>query len=191
MKKNYFTLLELLTSMAILIILAGLILGSFGFATRIAKKRTTKAQITAIEVALDQYKSEWGFYPESYDYDRNSDGFPDAIELNEKWWDSLGSVPYWIDSDGDGDIDSSDTPIEKELIDNHELGLTEDTTYKYVDVYGNPFYYQSSSSSNMMNPEKFDLWSTGPDGMHGDGGNTPADAQSVGANDSDDITNWK
>ena len=195
MRQSSFTLLEILTTMAILIILAGLSLGSFSFATKIAKKRSTKAQITAIEVALDQYKTEWGFYPQCYDYDTNIDGFPDSMALNEKWWDSIGSAPYWIDSNGDGEINSSDTPIEKDLIDNHELGLTEDPVYKYVDVYGNPFYYQGPSSSpinaNMMNPEKFDLWSIGPDGMHGDSGSIPSDAQKVDANDSDDITNWK
>jgi hypothetical protein len=85
----------------------------------------------------------------------------------------------------------------------------------FMDAWGKPFYYQCPGT---MNPEKYDLWSTGLDqkmGVIGIDDNNDGtyidftttqffpsetdspfipdygDAQTPNAQDSDDITNWK
>jgi len=58
----------------------------------------------------------------------------------------------------------------------------------YHDPWGNDFNYESPGT---MNGSKYDLWSMGQDGKHGDGGSAVTDAQTATANNSDDITNWK
>ena len=58
----------------------------------------------------------------------------------------------------------------------------------YRDAWDESFFYQCPGK---MNPGSYDLWSMGRDGKHGDGTTDPTDAQKRGAEDSDDITNWK
>ena len=58
---------------------------------------------------------------------------------------------------------------------------------KLLDPYDGSFWYQCPG---IMNPETYDLWSTGPDAEHGDGGgDDPKNART--SNDNDDVTNWK
>ena len=164
--------------MTIILIIAGMVLAASSAANKMAKKNRCQAQINAVEIALEQYKSEWGFYPESLDTTNKIASFA--------WWDSLAAFPVDVDTDADG---IPDTTIQKPLIDNTVIGMIEDSTHKYVDPYGNPFFYEPDPTSG-MNTEKFDLWSMGHDGSHGDGGTSPADAQSVNAENSDDVKNW-
>src|SRR5436190_331760 len=58
-----FTLIELLVVMAIILILAGLVLGTAGFVS--SKSRITRAQgeLNALITLIDRYKSNKGFYP--------------------------------------------------------------------------------------------------------------------------------
>ncbi len=183
MKIKHFTLIEILSSMVIIMILVGLVFGGASVATRFAKKNKCKAQITALEVIFEQYKTDWYFYPEANE---------NEIELTPAWW-----VENLLDPDG------------KSYIDNTQLGLNEvivGGNTGYVDPYGNPFYYHSIDLSplpatplKLMNPEKFDLWSKGYDREHGeagvdDDGNSTSDdsfdAKISSAEYSDDITNW-
>lgn len=58
-----FTLIELLTVMAIIVILAGLILGTAGYANRRAASSRTQAEIKAIEGAINNYQVDNGSVP--------------------------------------------------------------------------------------------------------------------------------
>ncbi len=183
MKRRYFTLIELLASMVIIMILVGLVLGGASMASRFAKENKCRAQITALEVIFEQYKTDWYFYPEANE---------NEIQLTPSWW-----AQNLLDPDG------------KSYIDNTQLGLNEfvvGSDVGYVDPYGEPFYYHSVELSplpatplEIMNPEKFDLWSKGRDQGHGDAGvdddgnatvDDAFDAKTMKAKNTDDITNW-
>lgn len=62
-RRSGFTLIELLTVMAIIVILAGLILGTAGYANRRAASSRTQAEIKAIEGAINNYQVDNGTVP--------------------------------------------------------------------------------------------------------------------------------
>lgn len=63
MKKNNFTLVELLTVMAILMILAGIMIAASGGVGRQAKEKKTLARMDIIKIALDKYRRDHGYFP--------------------------------------------------------------------------------------------------------------------------------
>lgn len=69
MRKNHgragrgVTLIELLVVISIIIILLGLLMPALAAARRYAKNASTKATIHNLEIALTNYKQEWGLYP--------------------------------------------------------------------------------------------------------------------------------
>lgn len=69
-KRHTFTLVEILTTIAILAILAGISLGVTKLAFGKAHESKNQALIKMIEVALEQYKSKYGYYPNSGDKPR-------------------------------------------------------------------------------------------------------------------------
>lgn len=60
-----FTLVELLVVIVIITILAGLTISTIGYAQQKAARDRTKAEISALEVALESYKIDNGDYPRS------------------------------------------------------------------------------------------------------------------------------
>ena len=62
--RHGFTLLELMVVMAILAILAGLGAGGYRLARRSAKEGRAKAEIEQLRTALEEYRVEYGRYPE-------------------------------------------------------------------------------------------------------------------------------
>lgn len=66
-----FTIVELLTVMAVIAVLIGLLIPALALVKDNAKKIQQKAQFHGLDVGIELYKSEFGVYPESYD---NSDG---------------------------------------------------------------------------------------------------------------------
>jgi general secretion pathway protein G len=182
MKRRCFSLIELLTVMGIIAILAGMVIGGAGIASRKAAEAKTIAKLEQMQIALDKYYQEQGYYPQQDPPDKFSAKFS-----------SSGSFV----SPNNG----------KPYLEGYTGG-------EYVDAWGQPFYYQCPGT---MNPEKYDLWSTGQDLKMGvlevnddpfistgngdyitdiDDTVTPnipdySDAQTPNAQDSDDITNWK
>src|SRR5437764_3008631 len=58
-----FTVVELLVVMLIIALLAALILGAVHHAQKSSRIAKTKADLAAISTALEQYKSDFKFYP--------------------------------------------------------------------------------------------------------------------------------
>lgn len=58
-----FTLVELLTVMAIIAVLAGLVLSTAGYVQQKAARSRAEAEIKAMEAALENYKGDNGDYP--------------------------------------------------------------------------------------------------------------------------------
>ena len=90
-RKNGFTIVELLTSIAIIAILMGILVPSLRMARNAARKASQQAQIAAIDQALMSFKSDAGYYPESLD----SIDYYGAQKLAEALlgWDLLGFHP--------------------------------------------------------------------------------------------------
>lgn len=82
--RKAFTLIELLTVIAIIGILAGILIPVVGSARKSANKAKSKVQFNQYAVALQQYKTEYGYWPpvggtsglnsgQAYDISKNAD----------------------------------------------------------------------------------------------------------------------
>src|SRR5437763_4751944 len=60
---NAFTLLELLIVISIIIVLAGLTIGTMGYVMDKGKRSRAEAETAAISAALESYKADNGVYP--------------------------------------------------------------------------------------------------------------------------------
>jgi type II secretory pathway pseudopilin PulG len=147
-KVGGFTIVELLTVMAVIAILIGLLIPALNLVRDNAKKLQQKAQFHSIDVGLELYKSEFGAYPESKD---NSFPTVDPIDpsvycgankLAEAMvgWDFLGYHPKsGFTADGFNDLDGDGTA---QLIYNPTAGFTDGT-------------YTETADQNIENRRKF------------------------------------
>jgi prepilin-type N-terminal cleavage/methylation domain-containing protein len=111
-KKPGFTMVEMLVVLGIIALLVGLLLPAVSAVKNIAKETKQKAQFTAIEMALDAFKNDYGDYPPSDSSSHvargNANDYCGAQKLAEALlgWDLLGFHPKtaWradgLDADG-------------------------------------------------------------------------------------------
>ncbi|MCD6392568.1 MAG: type II secretion system protein [Planctomycetes bacterium] len=102
-KRSAFTIVELLTVMAVIAILIGLLVPALALVKDVAKELQQKAQLHSIEVAIDMFAANSGFgtYPPSNDNSlppvdlRDSTPYGGAQKLAEALvgWDLLGYHP--------------------------------------------------------------------------------------------------
>src|SRR5882762_5531037 len=64
---NAFTLIELIVVFTIIIILAGLVLSTVGYARKKGARARAETEIAAISAACESYKADNGIYPTSAD----------------------------------------------------------------------------------------------------------------------------
>ena len=64
-KKTGFTVIELLTAVAIVALLTGLLLPALSMVRRVARETKQRAQFATIELALTAFKNDYGDYPPS------------------------------------------------------------------------------------------------------------------------------
>ncbi len=143
-----FSLVELLASITIIGLLMAMIIGGSTFARRQGTRAKTMAQLKQMEIALESYRQDHGYYPQQ-----------EAAQI--QWTNFVHS-------------------------DTRRPYLEGYTGGDYTDAWGRAFWYQCPGT---MQPQKYDIWSLGPDGKHGDGGSTAAAA--LVTTDNDDVTNWK
>ena len=82
-RKDGFTLIELLVVIAIIAILASLVVGLSGTAGRKATESRVKAELAAIETAIEAYKQKFGHYPPDN---------PDTPILNGLYYELTGAL---------------------------------------------------------------------------------------------------
>ena len=161
-----FTLVEIITVVAIIVALAAMTVGGLKFAQDKAKVGRTTVFIASVSQALEQYRSDTGVFPEG-------DGGADSTELI--YAALSGDGEDGSNSDGEPDPGaqvylstlSPDTKGKTKNVRNSGGG------YVLVDAWkeknGNQrqeLYYRhdpAENDPNMMNPSSdFDLWSLGP-----------------------------
>ncbi|MCF7849524.1 MAG: type II secretion system GspH family protein [Kiritimatiellales bacterium] len=64
LKAGGYTIIELLGVMVIVAILAGIVIGVFGSAAKKGDTSKAKSDIEHIRIALDEFRAEFGYYPE-------------------------------------------------------------------------------------------------------------------------------
>jgi len=139
-KRHFFTLVELLATIAIIAIVAGIVLGGMNFASRRADEAKTLAIMAEFEMALDAFKHDNGYVPPcttATDVQYKLDG---ASKVNIV----LGADYLFENAQGRAYM---------------EFGQVTTTGQNLVDAWGNPLQYQCPGTHNA---ESYDLWSTGP-----------------------------
>ncbi len=174
--RSRFTLVEILVTLAIISLLAGIGFGGYSYAMNSARESSTKALLKQLEAGLSAVRAECGYYPKTENYGMieitfNSDNTPDKVkfggtELNKAARQAFLKMV---------DIES----IRKNIDDNHNL----------TDSWGTPIYY---CHVGKINTTGYDLLAAGEDGKFSEDlkkepDNSPALSKFT---NSDDLTNF-
>ncbi len=159
-----FTIVEVIVVLAIILVLAGLILGTTGYVHNKAARSRAQAETQAMSAALESYKADNGVYPSS----DVTDGLNARTASDPDSYKTASTLLYQMligDSSGDGLPDAG----AKSYITfkSNQLGGTDGATY-VQDPFGYSYGYSTAGqlASNAGNPQTigynptFDLWST-------------------------------
>ena len=137
--KPAFTLLEILTVIAIIAVLASLTIGGMGYYDQKMKYSRTEILIASIEQALEEYKSDNGSYPSG----------------------NIGNLFNALYGDGTNVYLATLNPALK----GKQRNVSESAPYDIVDAWGKALRYRHDSN-NMANPKQdYDIISLGPNGV--------------------------
>lgn len=169
-KPNSFTLVELLTVILIISILAALtLMAGQGVMTQAARSRT-RAEIQAMGSALENYKIDNGIYP-AYNIGLNQSSYSSVDGSAAGNYRTSSQFLYQTLSGGQTNF--SDTPapgtkaymsLKANQVDNLTAGTYVEDPFGYSYAYntGDPVVAPASQSSPPYNGTGFyDLWSTG------------------------------
>ncbi len=139
-KKLAFTLVELLTVLAIITMLVALLIPALMAVRNMARETQQKAQLTTIEMGLTAFKNDYGDYPPS-DWPLGSD-YCGAQKLAEALlgWDLLGFHPDSIWDSGGNAYDQPPPPDEENLKQRvgPYLELATTNAFKLEDLFDDP-----------------------------------------------------
>lgn len=157
---NGFTLIEMLVVVAVIGILAAMTHAAVTSAIKRAKIANTRTLVMAIDSGMQLFKTDFGHLP----YDSLSGG----RKTNDPRW-----IRRWLlGMGGNGEIDDSGAnnvrgdqrwtgPYVEIQVRRH---LDEDANYVFVDSWGEPIYFAVETDEPIFNPDRWDIWSKGPDG---------------------------
>ena len=156
---KYFTLIELMFVIAILVVLIAI---SWVAGTKVLRGQTeakTKAEITLLMSAIEQYKVRFGHYfQQSSDTTLNFGQFMSKVLPTASGW-SGSNRPMFIDFEG-SDI----------IVSNSNYAQTGASTTIVSDPYENAYVYLASTSVDANgNPLSYLIYSKGLDAAHGAG----------------------
>ena len=142
-----FTLIELMTVLAIIMILAGLIVAGAKYAMTKAGRSRAEAEIAAMENALENYKNDYGVYPPSTTTRFQVAAGPAGLaEINN-------SVALYAALAGGTKVYMTFKP--------NQIHLDAANKPYIVDPFGSPYNYYCTQpvAANQQNQATFDLWS--------------------------------
>ena len=164
-----FSLIELMTVIAIIVILAALIIGGLGYASERQAKEKCRVQMALLTKGIEAYKLDMGKYPDSklitsssskslyvqlfyqgWDYGNNpsrtdTPAAPMAMKIYLPELDPTTSKQGWV------------TPLTT-------ANAVPPATTTILDPWGKEYGYRVSTDPDAQNPD-FDLWSCGKDGV--------------------------
>ncbi len=158
--REAFTVVELLVVMAIILVLAGLVLGTTGYVHNKAARSRAEAEIAAMSAALENYKADNGVYPEETSTDARTSVDP----IGYKAGSFLLYQALSGDADGNRDVDANSKSY-LAFKDNQlypQATATPNTVQNIQDPFGYSYGYSTVDSTDAKkgyNPT-FDLWST-------------------------------
>jgi len=134
-RKMGFTLVELLTVIAIIGILAGLVLGVAGYANRKADLARAQADLERIQNALEEYRTVYGAYPTC------TDSNDTTVLCRTLWYEPQedGRAPFLV-------MKGWNDPARND--------------YRVIDPWGRDYHYYHRPSESRW---RYRLWSDGPD----------------------------
>jgi len=153
---NGFTLIEMLVVVAVIGILAAMIHAGVSKAIERAKIANTRSLVMAIDSGMQLFKTDFGHLP----YDALSGG----NRTNDRQW-----IRRWlVGLDNSGEPDTSGVrdeqlwtgPYVEIQIKRH---LDEDANYVFADSWGTPIYFETDPNDVVFYPDRWDIWSLGPD----------------------------
>ena len=136
--KQAFTLIELLTVIAIIGILAGIIIPTVGAVRENAMKTKTKAMFSQWVSAMDLFRQDYGYYPSPFDFPQkvaNNNGtgggeFFNLLTGNENSTFNPKGIRYYSFSEDAVADKAHDVADERDIIDafgNNDFGMAVDT----------------------------------------------------------------
>jgi len=150
-----FTLLELLTVMAIIAVLAGLILAGAGHAQQKAARDRAKAEIAALGAALENFKADQGEYPAG----AADTGTASSTAL---YYALTGGLYYYT-----GTVPGPSVAVPIYFEQREGMTGTASGNRYYIDPFGNSYNYRRGDASASVNKGSYDLWSTAGSGTSG------------------------
>ena len=160
-----FTLVELITVIAIIALLAGLVVAGTGFAKQRQASEKAKVQIALLSKAIEEFKADMGFYPGELD------NTPVDGNVSKELYQALFKDGYdYTNTSSPSSTWDKATRIYLPELDprNNKLGWVTRTTadtpgdnLDILDPWGSGYRYRKGSDA--QNPD-FDVWSMGKDG---------------------------
>jgi type II secretory pathway pseudopilin PulG len=156
-----FTLVELLTVVAIIMILAGLTVGGLSYFNRKVAEDKTRMQLKLLANGLEAYYFDFGEYPEATtdEGNENSNSGSNALYM---------ALFYDTDDDGENYKDDDEQDIYVPDLDpaSNNQGWISGTgaNVKLIDGFANEYKYRKVDDASLMKNPDYDLWSVGPDG---------------------------
>ena len=155
--RQAFTLIELLTVIAIIAILAALLLQTSGFIQEKAGNNRAQAGIAALGTALGNYKLDMGTYPEGDGGDNSTEKLLDALNPTG------GTAKIYFE-------------VPPKMLNNYRsknsAAQNRADSKRLVDPFGNPYHYEyneGDDNSDRSGKGQFNLWSQGKNGAQNAG----------------------
>ena len=150
-----FTLLELLTVMGIIAILAGIVLGVGRRANESGKIARAKVELAALSNALEAYKTQYGDYPQTLN----------SSVLLQSLIGKVGPNSSSTAINGRALIESAKFSIATAALPDVPVDPFTNPSAVLLDPWDNPYLYAYSTAANGWKNSSFVLFSAGPDGV--------------------------
>src|SRR5882724_9991282 len=162
---NAFTLIELILVVGIIMVLAGLVLTTVGYARKKGARARAETEIAAMSAACENYKADNGIYPR----DNTASQYTDTLNARQHFDATQAVYPhasFYLYTQLSGDSSGNRSPTGKSYMEFKPKMLLPPGGSGTVTAISDPFGYSYGySTANQADPTKgynptFDLWST-------------------------------